>query len=58
MNELGSFNAKLDLTQCNIYDSINGAARELDIQPQTILNRCKNEKFNNYNFVEDDSSSK
>lgn len=41
-----------------IYESINGAARELNLQPQTILNRCKNEKFNNYNFVDGDLSSK
>lgn len=39
-----------------VYDSINGAARELNLQPQTVLNRCKSEKFNNYNFIEDSLS--
>jgi len=33
-----------------IYDSIQEAARRLNIQPQTILNRCKNKKFENYQF--------
>ena len=39
------------------YESIREAARILNLDPQTILNRCKNVKFTNYMFFEDSSES-
>jgi len=41
-----------------LYDSINGAARKLNLEPQTILNRCKNINFPNYILDDVGSSSK
>jgi group I intron endonuclease len=50
-------NRKRSVTIDNIlYDSINEAARELNLIPQTVLNRCKNIKFPNYKFFDNSES--